>query len=476
MRTKILKILSTIHVIMLCSILPLYMEQGYYELGEAKGIMYMLIGGVFVLIASFLGGIKRNKNEIWVLLLGALLFTNIVTLVFSSDIKTALLGLEGWRIGFLTTLIMLLECFYLEKGLYIDEYVLAAIFITPFLIFIVGILGRFGIYPIDIYGNDSSFLATIGNINWYVGFLSIFVPAGVGLTFLQKHGSRGFFGSGLYTLAGLVALLLQGSDSGLLVLLGTYGFLLYLSLSERSSFHRFLAQLALLGLAVEIVNLLQLFCPGTYNYDKNYLITICSNHMGLVIIALSFFLYRVSAFLDEISIMWKKDLYRKVFCGLLIAVVALLTCAAIIGKVPFNFGNGRLFIWQISFDMFLNLSSWQKLFGVGQDCFYTYAYHNPMWADSLLNVLEGNRLTNAHCEPLTILIERGLIGACAYYGFILYSSKSMIKKEQASLICLLPVIAYLVNSTVSFSTPVSTTFMFAAIGIGMSFKTDQVSR
>ena len=474
MRTKILNIISTIHVIMLCSILPLYMEQGYYKLGEAKGIMYMLIGGVFVLIASFLVGVKRNKNENWELLLGAVLFTNIVTLIFSSDVKTAFLGLEGWRIGFLTTLIMLLECFYLAKGLYIDEYVLAAIFITPFLIFIIGILGRFGIYPIDIYGNDSSFLATIGNINWYVGFLSIFVPAGVGITFLQKPGSRSFFGCSLYTLTGLVALMLQGSDSGLLVIFGTYAFLFYLSLSDRYSFHRFLAQLALLGLAVEIVNLLQLFYPGAYNYEKNYLITICSNHMGLVIIALSFFLYRVSAFLDEISIMWKRDLYRKVFCGLLAGAVAFFVVTAITGKVPFDFGNGRLFIWQISFDIFLNLSSWQKIFGVGQDCYYTYAYHNSMWADSLLNVLEGNRLTNAHCEMLTILIERGLIGACAYYGFIFCSIKNMIKKEQASLICLLPVIAYLVNSTVSFSTPVSTTFMFAAIGIGMHFKSDLV--
>ena len=96
-----------------------------------------------------------------------------------------------------------------------------------------------------------------------------------------------------------------------------------------------------------------------------------------------------------------------------------------------------------------------------------------MWADSLLNVLEGNRLTNAHCEMLTILIERGIVGVTLYYGFILYSLSRIIKKAQTSIICLLPIISYLFNSAVSFSTTVSTTFLFMAIGIGLSLKSAQ---
>lgn len=473
MRIKILKIFSTIHVIMLCSILPLYMEQGYYKLGEAKGIMYMLIGGAFILASSFLVGLTKKSEGVHDILLRALLLTNLVTLLFSCDIKTSFLGLEGWRVGFLTTAIMILDCYFLAKGLYVDEYVLAAVFITPFLIFVIGGLGRFGIYPIEIYGSDSSFLATIGNINWYVGFLSIFVPAGVGLTYLQKPGSKSFFACGLYTVAGLIALLLQGADSGLLVILGAYGLLLFLSLSDRASFHRFLAQVLIFGLSAEIVNLMMLFNPGAYNYEENVLIALCSNHIGLVIVALSFFLYRLSAFLDETGFLWKKTLYRKVYCGLIITIVAIIAVITAIGKIPYNFGNGRVFIWQISLDMFLNLSSWQKIFGVGQDCYYSYAYHNPMWADSLLNVLEGDRLTNAHCELLTILVERGIVGATLYYGFIVYSLKRIIKKERAAIICSLPIISYLLNSLVSFSTPVSTTFLFMAIGIGLSLKSAQ---
>ena len=202
------------------------------------------------------------------------------------------------------------------------------------------------------------------------------------------------------------------------------------------------------------------------------IIPICHSLLNNII-AFSFFIYRLSAFLDEISIFWKKDLYKKVYCGLLLALAAITIVIIALGKIPYNFGNGRLFIWQISFDMFLNLSSWQKIFGVGQDCYFSYAYHNPMWADSLLNVLEGNRLTNAHCEPLTILIERGIVGATLYYGFIVYSLKRIIKKEPAAIICSLPIISYLFNSAVSFSTTVSTTFLFMAIGIGLSLKSAQ---
>ncbi|SFP88151.1 hypothetical protein SAMN04487928_110113 [Butyrivibrio proteoclasticus] len=473
MRTKILKIFSTIHVIMLCSILPLYMEQGYYKLGEAKGRMYMLIGGVFILIASFLVGLTRKSEGVHDILLRSLFLTNLVTMLFSCDIKTSFLGMEGWRIGFLTTAIMILDCYFLTKGLYVDEYVFAAVFITPFLIFIIGSLGRFGIYPIEIYGSNASFLATIGNINWYVGFLSIFVPAGVGLSYLQRPGSNSFYACSLYTVAGLMALLLQGADSGLLVILGTYGLLLFFSLSDRASFHRFLVQIFTFGLSAEIVNLIMLVNSKAYNYEGNVLISLCSNHIGIVIIAASFFLYRLSAFLDEIDFLWKKTLYRRVFCGLVLALAVVCTVVIIDGRIPYNFGNGRLFIWQISLDMFLNLSSWQKIFGVGQDCYFSYAYHNPMWADSLLNVLEGNRLTNAHCELLTILIERGIVGATLYYGFIGYSLKKIIKKEPAAIICSLPIISYLLNSVVSFSTTVSTTFLFMTIGIGLSLKSAQ---
>ena len=173
MRIKILKIFSTIHVIMLCSILPLYMEQGYYELGEAKGIMYMLIGGAFILASSFLVGLNKKSEGVHDILLRALLLTNLVTLLFSCDIKTSFLGLEGWRVGFLTTAIMILDCYFLAKGLYVDEYVLAAVFITPFLIFVIGILGRFGIYPIKIYGSDTSFLLYLFPQEWdYLSFKS----------------------------------------------------------------------------------------------------------------------------------------------------------------------------------------------------------------------------------------------------------------------------------------------------------------
>ncbi len=477
MINKIVRILSTIYVILISVILPLYMEEGYFMLGEAKGRMYLLITGGYVVITLLLAFLQslliKTYNYQWELWIKAFLLTGVATFLFSIGKKTAFFGLEGWRFGFLTCELMVLSGYILSKGLELDEFVVSAIFATPFLSYVLGILERFGIDFIDIYGKNESFLATLGNINWYTGFLSIFVPLGVGLGYLQKKWTKAFIACSINSVIGLMALLLQGADSGLLIILATYLVLLFFSLSTRENFYKFLMQLFVLGLAMEIVDILMMNFGAQYTYDNNYLLSICTGHIGLVLIVFSLIIYRVVAFCDERNIYWNEKIIKRSFAGSVSVGVLILAVFCAARGIRYDFGNGRMFIWQISTDIFLNLSPWQKMFGVGQDCFFSYAYHNPMWAEALLNVLSGDRLTNAHCELLTILIERGIAGAVTYYGFIGYSFYILIKKERTKVICSLPIAAYLLNSLVSFSTTISTTYLFALIGVGIFLKSDQ---
>ncbi len=489
MKQRIKSYLKVFYLILICTLLPLYMKQGYYELGEAKGVMFMLISAAFVAVVVLLSLDKKciaklPKTEAAIVWLGFNFFFNVITLVFSVDAKVAFWGQEGWRCGFLTTVFMLLICFFYSKDIITNNYILAALLITPFLSFVLGIMNRFDIYPLEISGSNSSFIGTLGNINWFVGYISIFLPLGIALGFFQKWKTIGFYACNVYTFIGLVALFLIGSESGLLIIIGTYGVLLFLSLKERKKFRAFLVQLCILGIAMEIVSVLLFFFGGKYNYEENTLIIICTSHVGLIVAAIVLFTYRLSRLFEEISVPWVDIIYRRIMYVSLAILLLIIVAWAARGNIDGHFGNGRGIIWAISSDIFMDLTPLQKLFGIGHDCFYSYAYNNPLWAQSLLNVFDGNFLTNAHCEPLTMLIERGIVGVVCYYGMICMIISRLIricdstvdrKKEHTALVCVLPIVSYLFNSLVSFSTVTSTPYLFILLGISIGVSQIQES-
>ena len=127
-------------------------------------------------------------------------------------------------------------------------------------------------------------------------------------------------------------------------------------------------------------------------------------------------------------------------------------------------------------EIYMGLSPWQKLVGVGQDCLYPYAMADGYWNSSFTNVFGGAALTNAHCELLTVLIERGLIGAVTYLGLfvsVIYKLLRVKEKEQAKVICALPIISYFVFDQISFMQVTSMPYCLILIGIAINLSGNQ---
>ena len=478
------KILTTIYLIMLCTLLPLYMQSGYFKLGEAKGLAFMALSGLFFIILGIVLLVQKKKPAPGVI--GVLIFTNLVTFLFAVDKKTALLGLEGWRLGLITLMLLFFFAIVLSEGIEINGYILAVLLISSFVVSIITILGRFGINIMPIVSEDTSFISTIGNINWLTGFLAVFVPMGVGIAATRKRFSLLFFACEIYVIAGLMALLVQGSDSALLVLIGTYFFLWWLSLSDRDAYKAYLIQIFTLGIAMTAVQAIMLFAPGRYNYSDNLLMLLCRSNIGLILMATALFLYRLSRFFEEVNLEWKRDLYRK---GMVLLTVTGAGLCLLLFFSAFNdfFGNGRGIIWRISFDMYSQLTPFRKIVGVGQDCYYSYAYSTPEWSESFINVFDAYRLTNAHNIYLTTLIEGGVLGLLGFvfvFGYTLVKlSKASDKKKHAALVCALPIVSYLINGLVSFNQIMSAAYVFMVLGYALfvirddaeEIKQDQVS-
>ena len=81
----------------------------------------------------------------------------------------------------------------------------------------------------------------------------------------------------------------------------------------------------------------------------------------------------------------------------------------------------------------------------------------------------GNRLTNAHNEWLTILVDMGVLGAVSYAGMMISAIRSFLRAGKESALagaCGFCVLAYTVNNMFSFQQVMNISTMFVILGIG----------
>ena len=121
----------------------------------------------------------------------------------------------------------------------------------------------------------------------------------------------------------------------------------------------------------------------------------------------------------------------------------------------------------------------KKLFGVGPDCMGEYLYSDG--SAELLNLLytvwPNERLSNAHCEWLTILVNLGLLGLISFGGIMITSVYRFLKKGAEhsepydSLVgaCGLAILAYSIHNAVSFQQVLNEPAMFVILGIGAAY-------
>ena len=208
--------LRKLYLLFLFLILPLYAPSGYVGLGEAKARLYIVISVLFAglfLIHKFVS-IRRDRHRhesdqhklsptrstsggssrrlfFWrssvLLLILSLLFSSLLSGFFTD----AWSGADGWRMGFLTQSLSLFFAFafsfpgssHKRSDRKFEKYCL---YTGGGIAMLLGIANRFQIYPFSYMKVDSSFLSTLGNIDWFCGYLSVLVPIIAGDLYLLR--------------------------------------------------------------------------------------------------------------------------------------------------------------------------------------------------------------------------------------------------------------------------------------------------
>ena len=463
---------------------PLFYVDSYVRIGTVKWRFYKAITFGIVTHGFYIPGL------LILLLVTNIIFRNRDIRIRNQDITMAIyatsvlvsfalmedkaMGLEGypgWYMGLIAQLSFIGLYYVMQSSNAHSRVVQYFIMCSSSLIAFLVVLNRFGIYPLGISNGIRkevlyNYVSTIGNINWYAGYLMIFVGVAFGCFLLAKTKMhKVIMGSWCFVLC--TSMVLQGSDSVFFSFLCLIIFSALFSSQNKDLVLLFFTLLLYVIACFLFVGCLLLVFSNRLTIKDSialYLVNPYINVVLLVVCVILKYLFNIGEYDNR-----KKGM----FLVLIALFIIILVGAGILLKhsyFAFNdaWGNNRGMIWRITIEGWFTLlksNPLQALFGVGPDAYASYIYEH--YADTLSSVFYTQVLTNAHNEWLTAFIKYGLIGGVAYCWFFISNIYCAIKEYNAKpcmLVIACATVAYITNNLFSFQTIVSTPLLFVLIG------------
>ena len=453
------------YLVILFAGLPLYMQNKLVMIGNAKYLFFRnttLVLGAFVVLAVLWQRIRgeRTTKRMWKKT-DVFMLLYLVSAIFSYGIspcrEDVLLGYPGWYMGL----------------------------VTQGIVTLIGLLNRL---DIDVLGtfhgmengewNRTQLLSTIGNNNWYAGYISVTAGISLAAAFMGKQQVRalGLLGSFLFFASAITS----NSTTAILAACGLSLLLLLLSLRKRDLLLRALEILMLLPLSVFMVRMfLLLHLTGLVlagDAEKRLFFTPAWYVVFVVEVAV-YLILQLRERQERSDRLESGRVFRTVV-GLAVAVTLaalLLGCLLVAGYLPGSdkvseVANGRLALWKVTILTYGKEGLLFQIFGMGPDSFYYALYQWGSDAMDWINrgLLDNNIYSNAHNEWLTLLVQQGILGVIAYGGIFLTAFRNLrisATRDPRALAVFFGLTGYLICSLFTFQHVLSTPFVFALLGM-----------
>lgn len=511
-----------VYMFLMVVVLPFYFTQGYVYIGTDKAeffgqwsarlgrivvpalVIYCGLGAAVYFQKKGFAELKgMNVWRLRTIIREHFSVTDVFAVLFGcsllisygcSDYKEqAVWGAAGWYMGLFPQLVMLFTYFLVSRVWIRSKRFFLLLFSASAVVFVLGYLNCFGIYLMEMEARNISFISTIGNINWYCGYLVTVLFAGIAL-FWQGAGSK-WWQRGiliLYAFVGFASLVTQGSASGIFTLAVMMVVLFCLSGSDGKRMQGFWQTALILSAACLLTYLIKSLFSEQVSHQDIYSNFLTRSSLTFIMTAVSFVCLITTFFLNKKdNYPAKAGSYISRICGWAVLVLFVVFVGLIIlntlypgkisalsGKTIFTFsqhwGSSRGATWMAGIKCFWEQDSLHKLFGVGPDCMSGFLYQNG--SETLLELVRENfgnaTLTNAHNEWLTVLVNTGIFGAVSYIGMMISAIVRYIRVGKKNLIagaCGFCLLAYTVNNMFSFQQTMNLTTMFIIWGVGEAY-------
>lgn len=515
----LLHILISIYVLFILVVLPCYFRDGYTLIATRKAVLFQEVckkTGLCLALAlpvhlaiSYVTRRHRQGNaaparenllrkikasliptDVFVGLYGVAV---VVSYLCSRYQDVAFWGTDrGWYTGLFTQMAFVCSYFLISRAWRPGRLCFYLIYPVSFVIFLLGYLNRFSYYPIPMAYSSPSFISTIGNINWYCDYAVTVFAAGA--TLFWRDGGRNVLQNALFSLyvwMGFATLVSQGSLSGI-VTLGVLALaLLCLSAGDASRMRRFWYIALLFSAACLSTMCLRLALPGRMNFEDRYFDLLTDGPLPVCLTLLSGAVFAWLSLNRRYPAKFFRILSRSLAVSAVCALFALIVMITMNTARPGSlgalsswenltfsnsWGSGRGSTWKVGILCFAEQDFLHKLVGVGPDAMAAYLYQpnaqNQKSQELVLSAL-SSRLTNAHCEWLTVLVNTGILGLVGFSGIIVSAIKRLTgaKGDLNSIACScgMALLAYTVNNLFSFQQVLSTTTAFVLLGMGAAF-------
>uniref|UniRef100_UPI004055F97C O-antigen ligase family protein n=1 Tax=Acetatifactor sp. TaxID=1872090 RepID=UPI004055F97C len=525
-----------LYMLLIIVVMPFYNEQGYTYIGTNKAMFFRnasVNAAKFIIptlvIYLIFWGVEKAKNhskmqkrlsitDKFALLYGGSL---LLSYAFSDYKEMALWGSDGWYMGLLPQLFLLGIYFLISRFWKPRKWMFLLFLPVSAVVFALGYLNRFGIYPIDMKAYNELFLSTIGNINWYCGYIvSVFFGGyyllwqSVGQEKTAAEGKAEFVGTnknagvlqGLtkillvaYVAIGFATLVTQGSLSGLVALAVMFVVTFCISTNDSSKMLGFWVGTLILSLVCTITWFLRNLFHWEITFEDSFVELLTNSKFPFVAFLISL--------IFTIGIMYcnTHNKYPTRFFKCLKWIVgggAVAGVCVIVGMIVVNtlhpgsigalsenpffvftpeWGSNRGATWKAGWMCFTEQNLLHKLIGVGPDAMEGFTAQNG--SAELINLIaerfSTNRLTNAHCEWLTVLVNIGLLGFVSFAGMMVSAIAQYLKAGRYNAIigaCGICLLAYTVNNMFSFQQSMSVATIFIIFGIGEAYAENEASQ
>ncbi|MBQ8261085.1 MAG: O-antigen ligase family protein [Lachnospiraceae bacterium] len=507
----ILSVMCSMYVFCMLCIYPLYYENKYFNMGDAKYHFFKYVS-VFFLVAMLFAVVAwlaaRRKEMNFAIIartfsypdwfaVGFFVFSYF-SFVLSEYKETAFYGYDGWYMGMMSQFAFVIIYFLVSRFWRWSPTTLLFALGTAAITYQLGIWQRFLIDPLGMYidlGPEyiEKFVSTLGQTTWFSSYAVLIFPIGMFYyCYDEKKWARIF--AGIFLALGYGMLATTNSDSAyvafILILMAFFWF----ALESNQTFGRFL-EAVLIGLAsFRVIGICRLLFPEKQitliTGDEAITAFVTGSGLMLFLLVAVAVLYGVYRYVCKVN---KEFSVRKfvflrsvmvwaavlaVWLVLLLIILVSKEDAAptgILQKVSeisfFRFddqwGNHRGFNWRMAIEAFKNASLKDVLVGAGPDCFACSM--DKYCFEEVYTYWQGLQLACAHNEWLNMLVTQGVLGVASYIGIfvtVIIRMGKIGKTEPAVIPFLAATLAYMGHNFFCYQQCICTPIVFIMMGIG----------
>lgn len=504
---KLLREFTAAYVFLMLAVYPLYYQNKYYNMGEAKWKFFSVVtfSAGAVLLAVFLlyivelyrkkelkpyvQGIRLSAPDKFVL---AYMAAVLISVLLSPYKDQVIWGYDGWYMGLIAQICFVVIYYAVSRYWRWDQPAIVIYLVVAFLVFSLAVLMRFRVDPLEMYLDLDeqyviNFLTTIGQATWYSSYMVLLFPLGM-FAFWHYDNRYARIFSGIFTAVGFMTMVTQNSDSAFIAFGAMFLALFWISLESNKRFERFLEVVIMCLACFKFMGICQrLFSKRAVPLDALPVFCMQSNLIWvlLVVAAVFYFCFRQMERNGNIDVS-KVKILRVILLVMVAAGVlaaAVYICLNTTGHLPEDmrssnnyllfdeyWGNNRGSSWIFAVRSFLEGSPVRKLFGCGPDGFSSFVY--SFFGEELAAKWGQNTvLTCAHNEWLNALVNLGIVGAAAYMGIFVSAVCRFFRRseEYPELTAVaLAIICYMGHNFFCYQQIICTPTIFILMGAGES--------